>query len=62
MPFMKIVGGSINKGKVILFDTVSDEAVVEDLDGNRYLREHVQPLSKEEEAKYLKVEEIDLGL
>lgn len=62
MPFMKIIGGTMNKGKIILFDTVTDEAVVEDINGNRYMREHVQPLTPEEEEKYLQVEEVDLIL
>lgn len=62
MPFMKIVGGNINKGKIVLFDTLTDEAVIEDIDGNKYLTENVKPLSEEEEAKYLQVEEIDLGI
>ncbi len=60
MPFMKIVGGKVNKGKIILFDSVSSEAVVEDLNGNRYMSEHVKELTKEEEEKYMKVEEIEL--
>lgn len=59
---MKIVGGTLNKGKIILFDTVGDEVIIEDIDGNRYEREHVKPLSEAEESKYLQVEEVDLGL
>ncbi len=62
MPFMKIVRGNVNKGKIILFDTVEDDAIIEDIDGNRYLREDVEPLSEEEEKKYLQVEDVDLGL
>lgn len=62
MPFMKIVRGNVNKGKIILFDTVEDDAIIEDINGNRYLREDVEPLSEEEEKKYLQVEDVDLGL
>ena len=62
MPFMKIVRGSVNKGRIVLFDTVEDEAIIEDIDGNRYQREDVEPLSEEEGKKYLQVEDVDLGL
>ena len=61
MPFMKVIDGKL-KGKIAMFDVITDEAVIQDIDGNNYFREQVEELTEQEVEKYLKVEEIDLGI